>query len=165
MKKVLIIVVTCFLLCALCLFCGCYSWKDEASPALSEAAESVGFMRVRVVDGMTDAPIEGAFVVLPETGGRYSTGADGLTELITLPCLPDERHDALLETGEGRTTVIAYAEGYVPYLLLYARVLPGKERETPTVYMFPDDGTLPVFEVIEAPPMDWAERVVERYRP
>lgn len=165
MKKVLIIVVTCALLCANCIFCGCFWRKDEISPALSETAESTGRMRVRVVDGMTDTPIEGAVVVLPETGGRYYTGADGLTEVITLPCLPDERHSALLETGEGRTTVIVYAEGYAPYLLLYARVLPGKERETPTVYMFADDGTLPVFEVIEAPPMEWAERVVERYRP
>ena len=138
---------------------------DTVSPACSVGTERTGFMRVRVADGMTDEPICGAAVVVPEAGLTCATDADGLTDLMELPCVADPALDALCPIDEGRVTVLVYAEGYVPYLLLYARVLPGAERETPTVYMFADDGSLPVFEVIEAPPMEWAAEVAERYRP
>lgn len=150
--------------------CGCGSLfgcarGGSACPSPSAEAERTGFMRVRVVDGMTDEPICGATVVAPEAGLSCPTDADGLTRVMELPCVPDPSLDALCPLDEGRVALIVYAEGYVPYLLLYARVLPGRERETPTVYMFADDGSLPVFEVVEAPPMEWAERVAERYRP
>ena len=156
MKKLLIFVGVCIAAAV----CGCVS--GTVSPA---AVDATGLMRVRVVDGMTDEPIRGAEVVLPEAGILCRTGADGMTGLMTVPCVPDERHASLCGTEDGRTTVIVYADGYVPYLLLYAMVEPGRERETPTAYMFPDDGSLPVFAVIEAPPMEWAAAVAERYRP
>lgn len=159
MKNVLIMGLFCM---ALALF-GCGGNDAAPSPVCSAAKETTGFTRVRVVDGMTDEPLCGARVVFPEAGVECRTDEAGLTPLVELPCVFDAAHDALYQVSEGRTTMIVYAEGYVPYLLLYMRVLPGAERETPTVYMFADDGSLKVFEVIEAPPMEWAERVVERY--
>lgn len=137
-------------------FFACRAGEVSPSPA-------VGLMRVRVLDGYTDAPIEGAEVVIPETERRFLTDALGKTERIELPVMRDSEYDRLLPRADGRATVIVLCPGYTPYLLLYARVTPGKERE-PTVRLFPDDGTLPVFTVIEAPPAEWAEALVEKYR-
>lgn len=119
--------------------------------------------RVRVLDGMTDTPVCGACVAVPETGERFCTGADGRTEVMELPVLRDEGYDRLLPSDGGRITFIIYAEEYMPYLLLYARTHEG-ERGCFDVLLFPDDGTLPVFTVIEAPPSEWAEELVSRYR-
>ena len=151
--------ITAAILLALALFARC----GELSPA-REAAGKTGGMRVRVVDGYTDKPIEGAEVVVPETGARYHTDARGKTPKLNLPVIRDSEYDLLLENEQGRATLIVFAEGYTPYLLLYARVTPQKEREGPTVRLFPDDGTLPVFTVIEAPPPEWAEELVDKYR-
>lgn len=129
----------------------------------SSPAPSVGTLRLRVLDGFTDEPIAGAEIVIPETGGRFVTDGSGLTEKLELPVIPDAEYDRLLPSGEGRVTVIVLCPGYTPYLLLYARVTPGDER-TPTVRLFPDDGTLPVFTVIEAPPPEWSEELVKKWR-
>ncbi len=140
-----------------CLPCPCDAQIANELPA--------GYMRLRVLDGATDKPIEGACAVVPEAGIEAYTDTRGFTPVMELPCIKDEGLNALLPYNEGRVTLIVYAEGYVPYLLLYCRVLPGTERETPTVYMWRDDGSLPVFEVIEAPPLSWAAELAQKYKP
>lgn len=138
------------LACAVLLICGCGGEK------------AYGQMRVRVLDGFTDRPIEGASVTVPETGGRYHTCADGRTEAFSLPVIRDAEYDRLLPSDEGRATLLVTAEGYTPYLLLYARVKEGVCREL-DVLLFPADGSLPVFTVIEAPDGSWCERLAEKY--
>ena len=122
-----------------------------------------GSVTVRVLDGFSDTPIEGAVVTVPETGARSVTGFGGCTEPMQLPVIPDGEYEKLLPSGSGRISLIVTAEGYTPYLLLYARVTPNEARSI-EVLLFPADGTLPVFTVIEAPPQEWAEELVNKYR-
>lgn len=124
------------------------------SPAVSSAT-------LRVYDGMTGRPVPYAEVVVPETGDRFITDEHGRTEKMSLPVIPDAEYDGLCPNPEGRITFIVFAEGYTPYLLLYART--GKDRVI-DVLLFPDDGTLPVFTVIEAPSQEWAAELIGRFR-
>lgn len=128
------------------------------------ANKKTGSLRVRAVDGFTSAPICGASITVPETGKTYKTSADGTAGELALPVLPDEGYEKLLPSGEGRVTLIVRAEGYTPYLLLYARVKPGVCRDI-DVLLFPEDGTLPVFTVIEAPDEAWCRQLIERFEP
>ena len=128
----------------------------------AKGSSPCGAVRVRVLDGMTDSPISGAVVTVPETGQSCLTDAGGLSPSMVLPVIKDSEYDRLLPSDEGRITFIVRAEGYTPYLLLYARIAPGCER-TFDVLLFADDGTLPVFTVIEAPPADWSEELISRY--
>ena len=104
-----------------------------------------------------------SLVTVPETGERFYTGFTGCTEPMSMPVIPDGEYEKLLPSGSGRISLIVTAEGYTPYLLLYARVKPGEARNI-EILLFPDDGTLGVFTVIEAPPSEWAEELVSRYR-
>lgn len=130
--------------------------------ACNKEPQAVSKLRVRVLDGFTDEPICRARVVVPETGEAFFTDENGLTGTMELPVIPDSEYDRMLPSGEGRITLIVYADGMTPYLLLYART--GRDREPISVRMFPDDGTLGVFTVIEAPPQKWAEELVNKYR-
>lgn len=134
----------------------------SACSKAKEPAPLYGGMRVLVTDGMSFLPIEGACVTVPETGESFITGADGLTPLLKLPVIPDSEYDALLPCPCGRVTLIASAEGFTPYLLLYARVFPDEERRV-ELLLFPDDGTLKTFTVIEAPPNEWSDKLAEKF--
>ena len=90
------------------------------------------------------------------------TGLDGSTCEMLLPVIPDSEYDKLLPSDSGRISFIVNAKGYTPYLLLYARVSPDETRQI-DVLLFPDDGTLPVFTVIEAPEEEWCRELAERY--
>ena len=133
-------------------------------PGCGERDAYTGSVRVRVLDGLDSTPIEGACVTVPETGERFLSRGDGRTDEMLLPVIPDAEYDALLPAECGRITLLVTAEGYTPYLLLYARVRPNEARRI-DVLMFPDDGTLPVFTVIEAPDADWCGEFAERFMP
>ena len=126
------------------------------------ANEKTGGVTIRVLDGFTSMPIAGASVTVPETDGRFLTGEDGRTCEMLLPVIPDGEYDKLLPSGAGRISFIVNAKGYTPYLLLYARVKPGGTRSI-DILLFPDDGTLPVFTVIEAPDEAWCAEIIRRY--
>lgn len=121
-----------------------------------------GLVRVLVKDGFSDTPVAGACVTVPETGGSYYTGESGLTEPISVPVIPDSEYERLLPSGEGRATFLVTAEGMTPYLLLYARIAPNGERLI-EILLFPADGTLPVFTVIEAPGEGWCESFAAKF--
>lgn len=124
-----------------------------------------GGMSLTVVDGMTDTPLVGASVVVPEAGVTAVTDEYGSAVLSNLPVIFDEQYDALSPAGSGRVTLIVYADGYVPYVLLYARVFPDRTREGMVILMFRDDGSIPVFSIAETPPLEWAAGIAEMYRP
>jgi len=45
-------------------------------------------------------------------------------------------------------------------------VTPGRVRNGPTVYLFPQyDGAPEVVTIVESPTYDWAKALVEKYRP
>ncbi|MBQ2517986.1 MAG: hypothetical protein II536_04080 [Clostridia bacterium] len=119
-------------------------------------------MIVCVRDGFTDEPITGARVVIPEAGVEALTGPDGKTEVLRLPVIRDAEYEKLLPSNEGRVTVLVYAEGMTPYLLLYARVRENELRQ-PEVLMFPADGSMEVFPVCEAPDMSWCEGLAKMF--
>ncbi|MBO4384835.1 MAG: hypothetical protein J5854_05400 [Clostridia bacterium] len=130
-------------------------------PSCAEIKPEYGTVRLRVVDGMTDSPIEGAIVKVAETGESFVTDESGMTGSMELPVIGDSEYDRLLPNDEGRLTFLVLAEGMTPYLLLYARVTPGCRR-TVDILMFPDDGSLPVFTVIEAPSAGWSKALKEK---
>ena len=121
-----------------------------------------GSAQINVIDAMTDAPIAGAKVTVPETGESFFTDENGYTDRMRLPVVPDTEYGRLLEDGAGRITFIVRADGYTPFVLLYARIAPGCDR-TIDVMLFDDDGTLPVFTIIEAPPAEWSEELMNKY--
>ena len=133
-------------------FTGCSSRRTE-----------FGEMRVRVLDGLTDTPVRGAAITVPETGERLETDENGMTSYFSLPVIGDSEYDKLLENPDGRATLLVTKDGFTPYLLLYARVTAGCRR-TCEILLFPDDGTLEVFTVIEAPSPEWARELASRYR-
>lgn len=146
-----------FLLCVLVL-----AVSFNAGCGKENRAESTGGIIVTVRDGFTNEPIEGAKVTVPEAGITALTGPDGSTEEITLPVFLDTEYEKLLPSHAGRVSVLASAEGKTPYLLLYARVHEGKTRKI-NVLLFPDDGSMKVFTVCEAPDMEWCEKLAEKY--
>lgn len=140
------------------LFVSCTPNAVEVGPS------EVGYIRVQVLDGASSLPLYGAQVVIPEISGRFFTDRYGYTECITVPIIPDDRYDAMLPANEGRVTLIVSAEGMTTCLLLYVRVKPDEEREPIPVLMFPDDGTLEVFTMIEAPSEEWSRAFVDLYK-
>lgn len=125
--------------------------------------EECAYVRVRVLDALTEQPVREARVVFAETEEFSYTDASGNTRLMRVPFLPDPQYEALLPSGKGRVTLIAYGEGYLPYVLSYLRVSPGEVRDDITLYMFRDDGSIPVFSIIEGPDEDWAAALAEKF--
>jgi len=48
-----------------------------------------GYIQPQVVDGVTEEPIEGAVIVIPETGQQFVTSKDGQTAIIKVPIKED----------------------------------------------------------------------------
>jgi len=123
-------------------------------------------LSVRVVDGMTDTPLDGAEVVIAETGNRYPTDMDGLTERIAVPFIPE----AIADTKRApwrEVTVLVYRDGYYTAALYHVSLAAGEVREGLTVRLFADDASMDdrPFVLIEAPPTDWSRALIERFKP
>lgn len=130
------------------------------------AAPTSCSLNVRVIDARTETPLSGATIVVAETGKRYPTGEGGSTGRIPIPFEP------LAQAGETavpwtEATVLAYCEGYYPYALLHVCLSEGEARDNLTLYLFPNDGSMPdtPFVLVEAPPADWSRALIERHRP
>ena len=121
-----------------------------------------GRLTVRVLDGFTERPIEGARVTVPEAGVSLLTDACGETESMRVPVISDGEYDRLLPSPSGRATLIVTAPGYTPYLLLYARIAPESGRRIDAL-LFPADGSMDVFPVIEAPDEGWCGELVRKF--
>ena len=133
----------------------CTGGREPAGSAL---------LYVRVLEGFTGEPVTGAAVTVPEAGLTCLTGTDGMTDGMPVPVIPDAEYEALLPSGTGRATVLVTAPGFTPCLLLYARTEPNEAR-TVELLLFPDDGSLPVFTMVESPDNDWCLRLAQKYAP
>lgn len=127
-------------------------------------AGETGLLSVRVTDGWTDAPIENARVVIPESGGVCQTDGNGRTGLMEVPVLRDAHFRHILPQDWGTVTVLVYAEGYYACALYHARVAADAPREDLPIRLFPNDGTLETpFSLIESPDEDWVREMLHRY--
>ena len=120
-----------------------------------------GTLRVSVVDAYTLAPLGRAYVVCAETGNGERC-KNGFALLSGVPA------SISFEGAEyGEATLIAYADGYKPSILLRAHVYPGKARTGPTMYMFPSgsDAEFSVTVFSEAPDEYLMEELAARFAP
>ena len=127
-RRIFIFFVSALLLAALALFA-----------SLARRAKHYGHISLYVIDAYTLEPLANAAIVLPESGVAAETDARGVA---LLSCVPiDMKSDFMLLTGAsyGEITMIIYADGYLPCVWLKVHVSPGRVRNGPTVYMFPEN--------------------------
>lgn len=124
-------------------------------------------LTVSVVEGYTETPVDGACVVVVETGKIYQTSEDGMTPKIDVPVIRDSRFDSIMQKPWGEITLIVYKEGFVPYALFYLQVLGGQTREGVKILLFEEGQTESAepFSIIEGPNRVWVDALVEMYRP
>ena len=97
--------------------------------------QTFGRLRVKVIDGRTMKPIEGAEIVVLETEKRYRTDAGGLTPWIQAPVLRSARFRFLVNELHGQLTLISYKNGYRDSIHMGVRVNEGAETKT-TVWQY-----------------------------
>ena len=123
--------------------------------------EDTGHLRVSVVDAYTLAPLRSAYVACAETGGGMYC-ENGYALLSGVPA-----KKAIEAATYGEATLIAYADGYMPSILLRAHVYPGRAREGPTIYMFPtgSESEVSVTVFSEAPDEYLMEELASKHSP
>ena len=136
-------------------------------PAFSAGRTGTAKLTLNVVEGFTETPIEGALVVVIETGESYSTDANGLTDVMEVPFIRDKRYDDILSKPWGEVSLIIYKDGYIPYALFYLQVLEDETREGVKILLFENDTTQNTepFSIIEGPNRVWVDALIEKYRP
>ena len=135
--------------------------------AAVSAGAHKGSLMPSVCDGMSGAPIAGAVIVIPETKQAYVTGADGKTELITVPVIEDSEYKRLYAKTWGEVTLLVYAEGYIPYALFHTQVWENESRQGPNILMFEYGSTSsdqPI-SIIEGPQRLWVNELIAKYNP
>lgn len=133
---------------------------------LSHKSGENAWVRITVLDGFSDAPLQNATVVIPEANITCKTDTSGRTPRLAVPVLYDNHFSGIVSQPWGTVTVLVYCEGYVDYALFYAQVQPGKERGNLEILMFESssESSRP-FNIIEGPDRKWAEDVLNKYRP
>ncbi|MHB1683758.1 MAG: peptidase associated/transthyretin-like domain-containing protein [Bacilli bacterium] len=94
-----------------------------------------GKLRVKVIDGRTQKPIEGAEVVVMETEKRYRTDANGLTPWIQAPVIRNARFRFLVNELHGQLNLISYKNGYRDSVHMGVRLNEGAITKT-TVWQY-----------------------------
>ncbi len=122
-----------------------------------------GQVCIRVEDGWTGKPIEGARVVIPESGIIVYTQDDGRTDVLSIEVINNSAIGNPKQTW-GDATILIYHEDYIDYALFHFRVLPGEVRD-PTLLIFPKDpsGNEP-FTLVEAPDQGWVGQLMDIWR-
>ncbi len=129
------------------------------------APTETGKLIVRVEDGMSAKPLAGARVVVAETGKSYITDANGKTETITVPILRNENMSKVLPQPWGEITLIVYADGYLPYVLVHGMILPDQTRNGPDILMFRKENAESgqPFTIVEAPNKLWVNELIKKF--
>lgn len=154
-----------FSLSRLLLICLCVLLLGLAAYAFFSNGE-YGHMDITVVDAYSLQPVEGAVLVFPDAGLSTTTDQAGRAQVFGLPIQRHSQQNRLLRQVNGECTLLVYKAGYIPYALFYVQVPPGRVRNGPTVYLFPQyDGAPEVVTIVESPAYDWAKALMEQYRP
>ena len=136
--------------------------EEAVSVFSAETPEHSAALSPQRIDGRTKLPIEGAVIVIPETNTSHVTNDQGFTAVpIRIPYR--KASSELSEKDWCEVTLLVYADGYAPYALFYLQLTKDNLRQGPTIMLFPDQGKS--FSIIEGPPQQWVEEIVEKYRP
>ena len=143
------------------------SRQIQAFSPTSQGARHYGYIQPQVVDGFSEEPIEGAAVVIPETGQQFITARDGMTAVIRIPIQEDVHFAEISPKPWGEITLIVYREGYVEYALFHVHVWEDQTRKGPKILLFPqvEGEKHEPFTVVEGPHRLWVRELVEKYRP
>lgn len=163
-------------LAILLLYIGSYILFDELVDRQIQAFSSqqqnaftrhYGYIQPQVLDGFTEEPIEGAVVVIPETGQQFITSDDGQTATIKIPVMEDQHFAGFAPKPWSEVTLIVYKEGYLEYVLFHTHVWENQTRKGPRILLFPktegqDDEP---FSIVESPHRIWVKDLVDKFRP
>ena len=140
---------------------------ENSIAAMSFGTSGNAKFTVNVVEGYTDTPIAGAEVVILETGKKYTTDADGNTEIIEVPVIRDARFDKILPKPWGEVSLVVYKDGFLPYALFYLQVIGGETRSGVKILLFESNstGNSEPFSIIEGPNRLWVDELVRMYQP
>ena len=123
-------------------------------------------LRVRVIDGRSQQPLQGAEVVILETEQRVTTGRDGYTQWVDAPVFRNPRLRPLVAEIHGQLGVIAYKNGYRDSIHMGIRMHEGTQSET-TVWMYKigpgDDRIEPVLYEVPYHHL-WLVELADRFR-
>lgn len=121
-----------------------------------------GYLRIYVVDGMTNQPVKNANICLIETEKYYKTDDFGYTEKIICPIT--YRANSNYKRNWGEVTVICYKEGYNDCVIFNVEVKKDIVRLGPTIYLFPQINENKRKILTETPNEDWITGLIDRYR-
>jgi len=130
------------------------------------AAENAGILSPTVLDADTDLPIEGAVIVVAETGKAYLTGADGRAQSVYAPLVADEHFEDILPKDWSECTLLIYHENYIPAAVFGVQVS-SAPREGPEILLFPisEAVTDSPATYVESPDKQWTRALLERFAP
>lgn len=131
---------------------------EKTVSVFSESARA--YIAPKVYDAYSNKPIEGAAVCIVEGGSICYSGADGACEPIPVPDVRDPRYDGLFAKSWKEVTVVAYKEGYAPYIAFDVSADDGKTVQGPYIYMAKSNSDSPTYTV-EAPKKEWVEKLLE----
>ena len=104
---------------------------------LFEPRGAIGHLKVSAVDAYSNRPIANAEIVLPEAGISSISDKNGSASLYGVPLSQPSRLERIIPCDYGETTILAYAEGYLPFALFHVHVYEGRMRNGPVLYLFP----------------------------
>lgn len=141
--------------------------ENNSIAAMSFGTTGNAKLTVNVVEGRTETPVEGAQVVVLETGRIYNTNNEGKTDEIEVPYVRDTRYDKIIPKQWGEVSLIVYKEGFLPYALFYLQVAEGQTRKDVKILLFENDstGNPEPFSIIEGPNRAWVDELVKKYQP
>ena len=118
-------------------------------------------------EGFSEAPLEGATVVIPEIQQSFLTDERGQTPAIAVPIQQDTEYQDILPKPWGEVTILVYYPGCVDLALFHVNVWENKARNGPTILMFPQTGDMEgqPFTMTEGPNNTWVSALLDQYRP
>jgi hypothetical protein len=139
----------------------------DALPVFAPAAGGHAKVQFEVAEGFTETPVKGATVVILDTGKRYLTDENGLTEVIEVPMIADTRFNSILTKPWGEINAIIYKEDFVPYALFYLQVFKDKTRKGVKILLFKEEDVTrgEPFSIIEGPNRVWVNELIKKYQP
>lgn len=114
---------------------GAQSNDQPAGPESWGYTRKTAKLRIRVIDGRTKEPIQGAEVVLIETEQRFKTDAQGYTPWFDAPVIRNPKYRPMVAELHGQLGAIAYKDGYRDSIHLGIRVHEGIRQQT-TIWMY-----------------------------
>ncbi len=137
--------------------------KEASNPEV--VLPPYGDIIIKVQDGMTLKPIEGAEVIIVETDGHYTTDKQGKTPKIRVPIIEDKNFTDILKKPWGEVTIIVAKPGYATYVLFYAQIWENETRQGPNVLLFEADENAAErpYIIVEGPQRIWVNELISKY--